>query len=197
MQLTKKASKIGPKTRNLPSHRNTWKQTLPKDEYKAEATKVLTAINTNNTFEKKKLLENPPPLGLTMLQNLHQHSKTKRTDKTSSTAKPNTKKAHVNYLGGKKAKPIDMKISKLISEAAAQLNMFSDDERRIRAASPEIVEREGRKRRNSRERRESSAERNGEEDLVRPNKMTRPTENVRRNFLGIIKYFRWNFLGNH
>lgn len=64
-----------------------------------------------------------------MLQNLHQHSKTKRTDKTSSTAKPNTKKAHVNYLGGKKAKPIDMKISKLISEAAAQLNMFSDDER--------------------------------------------------------------------
>ncbi|WZY70163.1 hypothetical protein YC2023_002403 [Brassica napus] len=29
-------------------------------------------------------------------------------------------------------------------------------------------------------------ERNGEEDLVRPNKMTRPTETIRRNFLRII-----------
>ena len=34
---------------------------------------------------------------------------------------------------------------------------------------------------------EREEERNGEEDLVRPNNMRRPTENVRRNFLGIIK----------
>ena len=34
--------------------------------------------------------------------------------------------------------------------------------------------------------RESEAERNGEEDRVRPNKMTRPTETIRRNFIGII-----------
>ena len=45
--------------------------------------------------------------------------------------------------------------------------------------------------------RESAAERNGEEDLARPNKMRRPMENIRRNFLGMIKYFRRNFLGNH
>ncbi|KAG5384262.1 hypothetical protein IGI04_035732 [Brassica rapa subsp. trilocularis] len=45
--------------------------------------------------------------------------------------------------------------------------------------------------------RESAAERNGEENLARPNKMRRPTENIRRNFLGMIKYFRQNFLGNH
>ena len=53
---------MGP--RNFPSHQNTWKQTLPKDEYEAESTKDITAINTNNTFGKKKSLENPPPLGL-------------------------------------------------------------------------------------------------------------------------------------
>ena len=59
-------------------------------------------------------------------------------------------------------------------------------------------ERERWSRRKSREGetvRRGEEERNGEEDRARPNIMRRPTETIRRNFLGNILYFRRNFLG--
>ncbi|RID46437.1 hypothetical protein BRARA_I03097 [Brassica rapa] len=67
--------------------------------------------------------------------------------------------------------------------------------RRIRADSPEIVERNGRKRRKSRERRESAAERNGEEGRARPNKMR--VCGFKTSIIFAVFYFLYNYNAYH